>query len=62
MFELIVDSFLDIVLLGRLPGVALAILREADYLFVDELEAVVNEKVFADFVYYKLCTTLEDLR
>ena len=62
MFEFIVDSLLDIVLLSRLHGVALAILLEADYLFVDELAAVVNEKVLADFFYHKVYTTLEDLR
>ncbi len=37
VFKFIVDGFLDFVLLGGLPGVALALLREADHLLVDKL-------------------------
>lgn len=62
MLKFIVDSLLDFVLLGRFSGVALALLSEADHLLVDELEAVVDGKVFADVVYDKIYTTLEDPR
>lgn len=42
VFELIIDGFLDFVLLWRLAGVALALLREADHLLIYQLEAVVH--------------------
>ena len=60
MFEFIVDCLLDFVLLGWLPGVALALLSKADHLLVDELEAVVDGKVLADVVDDQIDTTLED--
>ena len=62
VLEFIVDGLLDFVLLGGLSGVALALLRKADHLLVDELEAVVDGKVLADVVDDQINASLEDPR
>ncbi len=62
VLEFIVDGLLNFVLLGGLSGVALALLRKADHLLVDELEAVVDGKVLADVVDNQINASLKDPR
>jgi len=62
MLELIIYSFLNLVLLGRFSGVPLSFLGETDHLLVNQLKTVVNRKILADVVNDEVNSALKDPR
>jgi hypothetical protein len=60
VFEFVVNGFLNFNGLWGLAGKPLSLGRKSDHLLIDELETVVNRKIFADVVDDQVNAALED--
>ena len=62
MFEFIVNGFLGFIDFWDFSSKSLSFVRKSDHLLIDQLETVVDGKIFADVVDNQVDSTLEDPR